>query len=83
VENVPYEVFSTFSAAFEEVRKVQVKYFLDNWSAIRTSDAMKNVWQQIRLGGHPGFEEVWSLIAQNLEYKPQLDTIPGGESRDV
>jgi len=83
VENVPYEVFSTFSAAFEEVRKVQVKYFLDNWSAIRASDAMKNVWQQIRLGRHPGYEEVWPLIAQNLEFKPQPDTTPAGESRDV
>lgn len=82
VENVPYEVFSTFSAAFEEVRKVQIKYFLDNWSAIRASDAMRNVWQQIRLGRHPGYEEVWPLIAQNLEFKPQLDT-PGGESRDA
>jgi len=83
VENVPYEVFSTFSAAFGEVRKVQVKYFLDNWSAIRASDAMKNVWQQIRLGRHPGYEEVWPLIAQNLEFKPQPDASTGGESRDV
>jgi len=83
VENVPFEVFSTFSAAFEEVRKVQVKYFLDNWSAIRASDAMKNVWQQIRLGRHPGYEEVWPLIAQNLEFKPQPDITSGDESRGV
>jgi len=83
VENVPYEVFSTFSAAFEEVRKVQIKYFLDNWSAIRASDAMRNVWQQIRLGRHPGYEEVWPLIAQNLEFKPQPDTTTGDDSRNV
>jgi hypothetical protein len=76
VDNVPYEIFSTFSAAFEEVRKVnttvfhdelishplmheqvQVKFFLDNWSDIRSSDAMRSVWQQIRIGRHPGYEE--------------------------
>lgn len=72
VENVPYEVFSTFSGIFETVRKVQVKFFLDHWSDIRSSDAMRNVWQQIRIGRHPGFEEVWPVIATNLEFKPQV-----------
>lgn len=71
VENVPYEVFSTFSATFEVVRKVEVKYFLDHWAEIRGSDAMRSVWHQIRLGRHPGFEEVWPVIATNLEFKPQ------------
>jgi len=82
VENVPYEVFSTFSATFEVVRKVnychagwykcteidndgqvEVKYFLDHWAEIRSSDAMRNVWHQIRLGRHPGFEEGSQAIA--------------------
>jgi len=36
---------------------VEVKYFLDHWTEIRGSDAMRNVWHQIRLGRHPGFEE--------------------------
>ncbi|KAH9002814.1 hypothetical protein EDB86DRAFT_2898257 [Lactarius hatsudake] len=71
VENVPYEVFSTFSATFEVVRKVEVKYFLDHWAEIRSSDAMRSVWHQIRLGRHPGFEEVWPVIATHLEFKPQ------------
>ncbi|KAH9925561.1 uncharacterized protein B0H18DRAFT_1008984 [Fomitopsis serialis] len=71
VGNVAYEVFSTFSAAFEDVRKVQVRFFLDHWNEIRESDAMRNVWQQIRLGRHPGFEEVWPVIALNLEFKPR------------
>ncbi|EIM86087.1 uncharacterized protein STEHIDRAFT_147607 [Stereum hirsutum FP-91666 SS1] len=71
VENVPYEVFSNFSATFESVRKVEVKFFLDNWTDIRGSDAMRSVWHQIRLGRHPGFEEVWPVIATNLEFKPQ------------
>jgi hypothetical protein len=57
VENIPYEVFSPFSATFADVRKVQVNYFLEHWSEIRASEGMRNVWQQIRNGRHPGFEE--------------------------
>lgn len=57
VENIPFEVFSPFSATFAEVRKVQVNYFLEHWGEIRSSDAMRNVWRQIRNGRHPGFEE--------------------------
>jgi len=70
VTNIPHEMFSSFSAVFEEVRKVQVDFFLAHWSEIRGSDAMRNIWQQIRLGKHPGFEEVWPMIAVNLEFKP-------------
>jgi hypothetical protein len=32
---------------------------------------MKNVFQQIRLGRHPGFEDIWPLIVVNLEFKPR------------
>ncbi|KAJ3535861.1 hypothetical protein NM688_g6921 [Phlebia brevispora] len=69
VENVAYETFSHFSAAFDDVRKVEINYFLEHWAEIRDSPMMRNVWQQIRMGRHPGFEEVWPLIATNLEYK--------------
>ncbi|KAI0252186.1 hypothetical protein BJV78DRAFT_1125024 [Lactifluus subvellereus] len=82
VENVPYEVFSTFSATFEVVRKVEVKYFLDHWTEIRGSDAMRNVWHQIRLGRHPGFEEVWPVIATHLEFKPQSSGPAGSDKED-
>jgi len=74
VENIAYEVFSPFAAAFEEIRKVEISFFLSHWQDIRTSDSMKNVWQQIRNGRHPGFEEVWPLIAQSLEFKPVSST---------
>lgn len=37
--------------------KVEINFFLKNWQEIRTSDAMKKVWHQIRIGRHPGFEE--------------------------
>ncbi|KAG8822097.1 hypothetical protein FRC19_006709 [Serendipita sp. 401] len=69
VTNIPHEVFSSFSATFEDIRRVQIDYFLANWGEIRGSEAMSGVWQQIRNGRHPGFEEVWPLIAQNLEYR--------------
>ena len=36
---------------------MQLEFFLKNWSEIRTSNSMKAVWQQIRVGRHPGFEE--------------------------
>ena len=96
---MPYEVFSSFSAAFEEVRKVghylshafslqyvflllqvQVEFFLANWSEIKTSEAMRNVFQQIRLGRHPGFEEVWPLIIMNLEYNPRPANETNGDT---
>ncbi|KAF8798781.1 hypothetical protein BYT27DRAFT_7202475 [Phlegmacium glaucopus] len=70
VENIAYEIFSPFAAAFEEVRKVEIDFFLSHWHDIRTSGSMMNVWVQIRNGRHPGFEEVWPLIAQSLEFKP-------------
>ncbi|KAG5726868.1 hypothetical protein E4T56_gene1122 [Termitomyces sp. T112] len=70
VENIAYEIFTPFAAAFEDIRKVQVDFFLGHWKDIRTSDSMRNVWQQIRNGRHPGFEEVWPVIASNLEFKP-------------
>ncbi|KAF9505097.1 hypothetical protein BS47DRAFT_1368336 [Hydnum rufescens UP504] len=87
VANVPYEAFSSFSAAFEDVRKsvnvdilkVQVDFFLANWSEIRSSDAMRNVFQQIRLGRHPGFEEVWPLIISHLEFIPRAPSETGGD----
>ncbi|KAF7968460.1 hypothetical protein HWV62_30547 [Athelia sp. TMB] len=72
VQNIAHEVFSPFSAAFEEVRKVQVAFFLEHWSDIRASEAMSKVWLEIRSGRHPGFEEVWPVIAQHLEFRPQL-----------
>ncbi|KIM43361.1 hypothetical protein M413DRAFT_444189 [Hebeloma cylindrosporum] len=70
VDNIGYEVFSPFAAAFEAIRKVEVEFFLSHWQDIRASETMKNVWLQIRNGRHPGFEEVWPVIAQRLEFKP-------------
>ncbi|KZT28333.1 hypothetical protein NEOLEDRAFT_1129727 [Neolentinus lepideus HHB14362 ss-1] len=72
VQNIPYEMFSSFSTTFDDIRKVQMQFFLEHWGEIRTSEAMRNVWPQIRAGRHPGFEEVWPLIISNLEYKPPL-----------
>lgn len=70
VDNIALEVFSPFAAAFDEIRKVEIDFFLTHWQEIRASESMRDVWQQIRNGRHPGFEEVWPLIAQSLEFKP-------------
>ncbi|KAG2151344.1 hypothetical protein DEU56DRAFT_777393 [Suillus clintonianus] len=82
VDNIPYEVFSPFSATFQDVRKVQVNFFLEHWGDIRSSDAMRSVWQQIRIGRHPGFEEVWPLIAQHLEFNPKTGKSGDSESTE-
>ncbi|KAI0357371.1 hypothetical protein OH77DRAFT_1422218 [Trametes cingulata] len=65
VANVAQEAFSAFSAAFEDVRKVEIAFMFDHWTEVRTG-AMANIGQQLRLGKLPGFEEVWPLILQNL-----------------
>ncbi|WRT65011.1 uncharacterized protein IL334_001952 [Kwoniella shivajii] len=68
--NVPAEVFSRFSSTYEDVRKVQVAFFLKHWSEIKKSETMTQIWQQIRNGKHVGFEEVWPLIVGQLDFRP-------------
>ncbi|KAI6042698.1 hypothetical protein EDC04DRAFT_2966012 [Pisolithus marmoratus] len=75
VENIPYEVFSPFSATFPDIRRVQVKYFLEHWAEVRASEGMQTVWHQIRRGRHPGFEEIWPVIVENLEFNPRSGTV--------
>ncbi|KAJ8691450.1 hypothetical protein PTI98_011019 [Pleurotus ostreatus] len=69
-DNIAYEVFSPFAASFDDIRRFEVDFFLKNWATIRDSKAMRDVWHQIRIGHHPGFEEVWPVIVQNLEFIP-------------
>ena len=84
-QNIPAEVFSRFSSTFEDVRKVQVAFFLQHWQEIKKSETMTQIWQQIRVGKHVGFEEgepnhvcppndtscctVWPLIVSQLEFR--------------
>ncbi|KAI1794804.1 hypothetical protein LXA43DRAFT_1072322 [Ganoderma leucocontextum] len=65
VDNVMHEAFSAFSAAFEDVRKVEVDYMFEHWLDVRKGPLL-NIGQQLRLGRFPGFEEVWPTIIQNL-----------------
>ncbi|KAI9573542.1 hypothetical protein HD554DRAFT_2202227 [Boletus coccyginus] len=83
VENIPFEVFSPFSATFAEVRKIQVNYFLEHWSEIRASETMRDVWRQIRNGRHPGFEEVWPSIALHLEFNTRTGPLDDAESPET
>jgi len=82
VDNIAYEVFSPFSAMYDEIRKVLVDFFLTHWQDIRNSESMKTVWKQIRNGRHPGFEEVWPVIVQNLEFKPSANGNGNASSPD-
>ncbi|WWC59204.1 uncharacterized protein I303_101754 [Kwoniella dejecticola CBS 10117] len=68
--NVPAEVFSKFSSTYEDVRKVQVAFFLRHWGEIKKSETMSGIWTQIRNGKHVGFEEVWPLIVGQLDFRP-------------
>ncbi|KAF8311665.1 uncharacterized protein EI90DRAFT_938964 [Cantharellus anzutake] len=77
VNNISFEIFSSFSAAFEDVRKVQVDFFLANWSEIKSSEAMRDVFRQVRLGRHPGFGMCSSshLRSRSVLLSCQLDFI--------
>lgn len=50
------------STVYHVYTQVQVRFFLDNWSEIRRSESMRSVWQEIRIGRHPGFEEGADLV---------------------
>ncbi|KAI0669174.1 hypothetical protein C8Q78DRAFT_1042001 [Trametes maxima] len=65
VHNVANEAFSAFSAAFEDVRKVEIAFMFQHWMEVRKG-ALTSIGQQLRLGKLPGFEEVWPMIIQNL-----------------
>ncbi|RDX50240.1 hypothetical protein OH76DRAFT_1380865 [Lentinus brumalis] len=65
VDTVVHEVFSAFSTAFEDVRKVEVDYMLAHWDDVRKG-AMLNIGQYLRSGRYPGFDEVWPVIIQRL-----------------
>ncbi|KAF8630909.1 hypothetical protein AX17_005267 [Amanita inopinata Kibby_2008] len=82
VDNIAYEVFSPFSATYDEIRKVLVDFFLSHWQDVRNSESMKTVWQQIRNGRHPGFEEVWPVVVQNLEFRPTSSISTNGSGSE-
>lgn len=69
-QNIPAEVFSRFSTTFEDVRKVQIAFFLKHWHEIKKSETMTQIWTQIRLGKHVGFEEgesKWGLQIAGIQ----------------
>ena len=37
------EVFSAFTTAYEEIKKVEVDYMLSHWNELRDSDSLKKV----------------------------------------
>ena len=70
IQSVPFELFSSFSAAFEDIRKVQMDFALQHWNEIRAGDSMKQVLSELRSGRYPGYEEVMPQLLSHLVYKP-------------
>ncbi|KAL8277951.1 hypothetical protein RQP46_009583 [Phenoliferia psychrophenolica] len=71
VQNIPYEVFGSFSLRFEEIKRVEIAFLLDRWNEVRESSSLKKVFQfgLLRVGRFPGFEEVMLRILPNLEFR--------------
>lgn len=80
IQSVPFELFSSFSAAFEDVRKVQMDFALQHWNEIRSSDAMKQVLSELRTGRYPGYEEVMPRLLGYLVYRPLTAEGTGDDS---
>ncbi|POV94356.1 hypothetical protein PSHT_16261, partial [Puccinia striiformis] len=74
VQNIPMEVFSSFTSAYEEIRKIEVNYMLTNWNEVRDGRSMKTVLKMLSDGGKvcSGFSEIWSVLLSNLEFKPKV-----------
>ncbi|KAG0146591.1 hypothetical protein CROQUDRAFT_107077 [Cronartium quercuum f. sp. fusiforme G11] len=66
VQNIPMEVFSAFTNAFEEIRKVEIEFMLSNWNELRDGKTLYKVLKFM-----PNFSEIWSLILIQLEHRPK------------
>ncbi|GAA5861912.1 hypothetical protein JCM1840_006872 [Sporobolomyces johnsonii] len=72
-QNIVYEAFGSFSMRFEEIKRVEIAFLLEKWIEVRSSPSMRKVFEYLRSGRFPGFEDVWLRIMENLEYRA-----PGG-----
>lgn len=55
--------------------QVEVEFFLNHWHEIRSSESMNTVWQQIRSGRHPGFEEGLRSVPMDIA-RADLESYP-------
>ncbi|GAA5908157.1 hypothetical protein JCM6882_005959 [Rhodosporidiobolus microsporus] len=69
-ENIVYEVFGSFSQRFDEIRQVEIAFLLQHWNTVRASPQMREVFDYLRTGRFPGFEDVWIELVQCLEVRP-------------
>ncbi|GAA6001236.1 hypothetical protein JCM10207_007478 [Rhodosporidiobolus poonsookiae] len=68
-QNIVYEVFGSFSQRFDEIRRVEIAFLLEKWNDVRSSSQMRKVFEFLRSGRFPGFEDVWLELVANLEVK--------------
>ncbi|SCV67208.1 BQ2448_5854 [Microbotryum intermedium] len=78
-QNIPYEVFGSFAARFDEIKRVEIAFLLERWNEIKASHGLRKVFAFIRGNRFPGFEEVWLRIIDHLEVK----MTPGIEGDDL
>ncbi|KDE03163.1 hypothetical protein MVLG_06320 [Microbotryum lychnidis-dioicae p1A1 Lamole] len=78
-QNIPYEVFGSFAARFDEIKRVEIAFLLERWNDIKASHGLRKVFAFIRGNRFPGFEEVWLRIIDHLEVK----MTPGIEGDDM
>lgn len=75
------EVFSSFTSAYEEIRKVEIEFMLRSWNDVRDSQSMRLVLGSLRDGRlFPGFADVWRLLLANLEYRPKTDAAASADA---
>ena len=84
VDNVTHEVFSAFSVAFEDVRRVELGYLFEHWAEVRKG-ALLSIGQQLRMGRFPGFEEGVFLPRSVLHagHKSLTETMCGSVADDL
>lgn len=60
---------------------MEIGFLLEKWSEAKGSTSMRKVFDYLRTGRFPGFEDVWVRILDSLEYVPK----PGAsfEEEDV
>lgn len=66
VENVALEFFGDLSAAYPEVRAVELEFVLAHWKEIKVSGAMKEVERRVEAGNLP------SYVSASLELVKKL-----------
>ncbi|KDN52718.1 hypothetical protein K437DRAFT_162455 [Tilletiaria anomala UBC 951] len=67
VNNIVWEVFSSFTVRYPEIRKMEIDFLLEHFAEVKKTAAMKELF--MRSVAHPGLAQVWPDLLSKLEYK--------------